>query len=172
MAPASLAPGRALGVNADACTRRLAARRCSLATWPSSGGETAEASHSQRSGSGRGGCVCDAVAVSSPRSKDAAASHPKEPHPTVLPRHGVGKLDPGAGISSQKRPKYNNPGVEMSASDVDDSAIPDVEMGSDQQVEPTTRAGDMSHTNGTSSSTATTKKSNREARYPNNFIEV
>ncbi|EMS59116.1 3-ketoacyl-CoA synthase 11 [Triticum urartu] len=83
----------------------------------------------------------------------------------------VGQMDPGAGTSSQKEPRYTNPDVEMSTPDVDDSAIPGVEMGIDQQVEPTTREGDTSHADGTSSSTATTKKSNRKARDPKKLHE-
>ena len=80
-------------------------------------------------------------------------------------------MDPGAGTSSQKEPQYTNLDVEMSAPDVDDSAIPNIEMGSDQQVEPTTGVGDTSHTDGTSSSMAATKKSNRKARDPNKLHE-
>ena len=72
-------------------------------------------------------------------------------------------MDPDARTSSQKEPQYTNPDVEM--------GVPDVEMGNDQQDEPTTRLGDTSHTDGTSSSMAATKKSNRKARDPNNLHE-
>ena len=71
------------------------------------------------------------------------------------------------GTSSQKEPQYVNPDVEMSTPDMDDSSTPNAEKGSDQQVEPTTGAGDMSHTDGTSSNMAAIKKSNRKARDPN-----
>ncbi|KAE8813211.1 3-ketoacyl-CoA synthase 11 [Hordeum vulgare] len=76
------------------------------------------------------------------------------------------KMDPDNGTSSQKEPQYTNPDIEMGARDVDDLAIPRVEMGNDQQVKRTTRARDISHTDGTSSSTTATKKSNRKARDP------
>ncbi|KAE8817707.1 3-ketoacyl-CoA synthase 11 [Hordeum vulgare] len=74
-------------------------------------------------------------------------------------------------MSSQNKSQCTNPDIEMSAPDMDDSAIPDVEMGSDQQVERTTEEGDMSNTDGTSSSTTATKKSKRKARDPNKLHE-
>ncbi|KAE8814548.1 3-ketoacyl-CoA synthase 11 [Hordeum vulgare] len=76
-------------------------------------------------------------------------------------------MDSCVGTSSQ----YTNPDIKMSSPVVDDSVIPDVEMGSDQQVERTTRAWYTSHTDRTSSITTATQKSNQKARGPNKLYE-